>query len=50
MSEEIFPPLEKGGKGGFIRSCVDEKLLILGLGNPLMGDDGAGIQVVNELI
>ena len=27
----------------------DERLLIIGLGNPLMGDDGAGIQVVNEL-
>lgn len=25
------------------------RLLILGLGNPLMGDDGVGIQVVNEL-
>lgn len=25
------------------------RLLIIGLGNPLMGDDGAGIQVVNEL-
>src|SRR3989304_7011377 len=50
MSEETFPPLEKGGKGGFDRSCVDETLLILGLGNPLMGDDGAGIQVINELM
>ena len=27
----------------------DERLLILGLGNPLMGDDGAGIQIVEEL-
>jgi hydrogenase maturation protease len=27
----------------------DERLLIIGLGNPLMGDDGVGIQVVNEL-
>ncbi|MBI5756524.1 MAG: hydrogenase maturation protease [Nitrospirae bacterium] len=27
----------------------NRKLLILGLGNPLMGDDGVGIQVVNEL-
>ena len=27
----------------------EERLLILGLGNPLMGDDGAGIQIVNEL-
>ncbi len=27
----------------------EERLLIIGLGNPLMGDDGAGIQVVNEL-
>lgn len=27
----------------------EERLLIIGLGNPLMGDDGAGIQVVHEL-
>ena len=27
----------------------EERLLILGLGNPLMGDDGAGIQIVEEL-
>ena len=46
---ETFPPLEKGGKGGFDRSCLDERLLIVGLGNPLMGDDVAGIEVVNEL-
>ncbi len=26
-----------------------EGLLILGLGNPLMGDDGAGIHIINEL-
>lgn len=27
-----------------------ERLLIIGLGNPLMGDDGAGIEVVHELM
>ncbi|MEK6538662.1 MAG: hydrogenase maturation protease [Nitrospirota bacterium] len=27
----------------------DERLLIIGLGNPLIGDDGAGIQIVEEL-
>jgi len=27
----------------------DERLLIIGLGNPLMGDDGAGIYIVEEL-
>src|SRR4030066_665545 len=54
---ETFPPLEKGGKacpelvegGGFERLSSDERLLIIGLGNPLMCDDGVGIEVVNEL-
>lgn len=27
----------------------EERLLIIGLGNPLMGDDGAGIYIVEEL-
>ncbi|MCC6544679.1 MAG: hydrogenase maturation protease [Nitrospirae bacterium] len=28
----------------------EDRLLIIGLGNPLMGDDGAGIEIVNELM
>ncbi len=39
----------KEGKCAFDGSCLDERLLIVGLGNPLMGDDGAGIEVVNML-
>ena len=53
----LNPPFSKGGKacpelvegGGFERLSSDERLLIIGLGNPLMCDDGVGIEVVNEL-
>jgi hydrogenase maturation protease len=30
-------------------TTLDERILVLGIGNPLMGDDGAGIQAVRML-
>jgi len=52
------PPLEKGGEGGFERVFSDKigggmptppKVLILGVGNILLRDDGFGVHLIQSL-
>ena len=58
------PPLEKGGKGHFTKKVVSkvnkkprvekdtisqQRIVILGIGNILLSDEGIGVHVANEL-
>lgn len=44
------PPLKKGGEGGFERVfSLPPKVLILGVGNLLLKDDGFGVHLIKDL-